>query len=88
MKLEKRPGRGPYYVRVAVPRDLQRLGYRSSLRRSTETANKREAEHRSGSILAVLRQQIAMMYREAGLTVPGWQTYRSEALEIRERAFR
>ena len=88
MKLEKRPGRGPYYVRVAVPRDLQRLGYRSSLRRSTETANKREAQHRSGSILADLRQQIAMMYREAGLTVPGWQTYRSEALEIRERAFR
>jgi integrase len=87
MKLEKRPGRDAYYVRIGVPRDLQRLGYRSSLRKSTKTANKREAQHRSGAILADLRQQIELMYREAGLTVPEWQTYRSIALEIRERAF-
>ena len=85
MKLEKRPGRQTYYVRVPVPRDLRRLNYRSHVRKSTGTGDKRQAEKQKGRILSELYREIDRMYLEAGLKAPAWQSVVEDALDIRSR---
>ena len=85
MKLEKRPGRQTYYVRVPVPRELRRLNYRSHVRKSTGTGDKRQAEKQKGRILSELYREIDRMYLEAGLKAPAWQSVVEDALDIRSR---